>query len=423
MKRVALLLAGLLQAGEAGRPIALGQAQGSRPLESPQLAALERAVKAGNPAAVQQFWNTSAGNAPLIEAIPGDDRMRLITFLWRGEEGARDLDLKLVGYLPPNIDQQPLRRLGQTNVWFLSVRLPAAARFTYGFTDPLGRKRAIRDPLNPLSAGNASLAELPAAPPQTWIRVQPSVLKGAIKQDTLASDFLKERRVVSVYTPASYGAGSQRYGVLVLLDGEAYRTEIPTPIILDNLAASRRISPLVALLVHSGQTRDRDLQCSPAFADFLAKELLPWARRRYRLSADPTRTTVGGSSFGGLAAACSAFRHPETFGNVLAQSGSFGFFPGWNDEGAQTDDAQYGWLTRRFAASRRLPTRFYLEAGLFETGRGGSILTESRRLRDVLEAKGYFVVYSEFAGGHEYLNWRGSLADGLIALAGRRQKP
>ncbi|HEV8369349.1 MAG TPA: hypothetical protein VGQ39_15445 [Pyrinomonadaceae bacterium] len=49
-------------------------------------------------------------------------------------------------------------------------------------------------------------------------------------------------------------------------------------------------------------------------------------------------------------------------------------------------------------------------------------LSENRRLRNVLKVKGYWVAYSEFAGGHEYLNWRGSLADGLIALAGREQK-
>jgi hypothetical protein len=34
-----------------------------------------------------------------------------------------------------------------------------------------------------------------------------------------------------------------------------------------------------------------------------------------------------------------------------------------------------------------------------------------------LAAKGYRVVYAEFAGGHQSLNWRGSIADGLMALA------
>ena len=49
----------------------------------------------------------------------------------------------------------------------------------------------------------------------------------------------------------------------------------------------------------------------------------------------------------------------------------------------------------------------------------GSIPAENRRMRDVLENKGYTIVYSEFTGGHDYLNWHGSLADGPIALACR----
>lgn len=36
-------------------------------------------------------------------------------------------------------------------------------------------------------------------------------------------------------------------------------------------------------------------------------------------------------------------------------------------------------------------------------------------------AKGYPVHSSEFSGGHEYLNWRGTLADGLIALVGNEK--
>jgi hypothetical protein len=36
----------------------------------------------------------------------------------------------------------------------------------------------------------------------------------------------------------------------------------------------------------------------------------------------------------------------------------------------------------------------------------------------VLKAKGYSVQYSEFCGGHDYVSWRGSFADGLMALAG-----
>jgi enterochelin esterase family protein len=387
-------------------------------LDSPRLAALAREVKAGNRAALEQFWEDVKGKAPLVETIPENDRLRRITFLWRG--GAEALDLKLVGFVPPEFEQKAFSRLDETDVWFLTARLPVDARFTYGFTDPLGKKKGIADPLNPHKFGYRSLVELPDAPPQPWIRVQSDVPKGAIKQEKFSSAILKEERTVSIYTPAGYDPQGGPSGLLVLFDGEAYSSEVPTPTILDNLVASRKIHPLVALLVDSGETRDRDLQCSAPFADFLAKELLPWARQRYRLSPDPKQTIVGGSSYGGLSAAYCAFRHPEVFGNVLSQSGSFGYYPGW-DSGDSTDSSPFGWLIRRFATTRKSPIRFYLEAGLFETAHPASILSENRRMRDVLEAKGYTILYSEFAGGHEYLNWRGSLADGLIELAGREK--
>ncbi len=42
-----------------------------------------------------------------------------------------------------------------------------------------------------------------------------------------------------------------------------------------------------------------------------------------------------------------------------------------------------------------------------------------RRMRDALKAAGHDVVrYREFNGGHDYVCWRGTLADALIAIAG-----
>ena len=40
-------------------------------------------------------------------------------------------------------------------------------------------------------------------------------------------------------------------------------------------------------------------------------------------------------------------------------------------------------------------------------------------MRDVLLAKGYEFNYQQFVGGHDYLSWRGTFADGLLALIGR----
>ncbi|MGP9670401.1 hypothetical protein ACT3S9_03660 [Pseudoalteromonas sp. AOP31-A2-14] len=37
-------------------------------------------------------------------------------------------------------------------------------------------------------------------------------------------------------------------------------------------------------------------------------------------------------------------------------------------------------------------------------------------MRDILKVKGYDVSYREYAGGHDYLVWQGTLIDGLFAL-------
>lgn len=389
-----------------------------RRLDSPLLIALDRKVKAGNRAAIKQFWEEVQGKTPLVEPVPGDDQVRRVTFLWRG--GAEANEVKLEVQILPGSEDAALLRLANTDVWFLTVRLPATARFTYSFKRP--GKRQNFDPLNPLRFRSSSFAELPAAPPQSWITAQPDVPKGTLRPEKLRSEILKEERSVSVYTPPGYDPKSGSYGLLVLFDGQDYRGPMPIPTILDNLVAAKKIRPLVAILVDnlSQKSRDRDLQCYPPFADFLAKELIPWARQRYRFSAEPERTIVGGVSLGGLNAAYCALRYPEVFGNVLSQSGAFWYFPGWEDQ-EESNYSPLGWLMRQFVTTRKLPIRFYLEAGLFENDCPDTLLAQNRRLRDVLEAKGYSVVYSEFAGGHEFLSWRGSVADGLIALAGRDQ--
>ena len=141
----------------------------------------------------------------------------------------------------------------------------------------------------------------------------------------------------------------------------------------------------------------------------------PFWRRGYRVTADPARTAIAGSSLGGLAAACAASKSSNVFGNVLSLSGSFY----WRPPG----EIEPEWLARQLATGPKLPLHFYLEAGLMEDRpprpEGPSLLASNRHLRTVLQAKGYAVEYREFNGGHSILNWRGSLADGLLALFGR----
>jgi hypothetical protein len=108
--------------------------------------------------------------------------------------------------------------------------------------------------------------------------------------------------------------------------------------------------------------------------------------------------------------------------NVDSAKREFWWAPDHKFGGEPTTET--GWLAKEFIKSPKLALRFYMDAGLFEidfSGSGGGILEPSRQMRDVLLAKGYEVHYQEFASGHDCLNWRGTLADGLITLIGVTQ--
>jgi enterochelin esterase-like enzyme len=233
--------------------------------------------------------------------------------------------------------------------------------------------------------------------------------RGAVDKGTFHSKTLGNDRDVWLYTPAGFSDDGGPYPLLVVLDGGAYTTLVPVPTILDNLISQRRIPATVAVMVGSAAgRRDAEQSCSTGFSDFLAKELVPRVRARYVASADSRLTVIGGSSRGALAASCAAFRHPDVFGKVLSQSGSYWWTPDANAGGE--------FLAREFARSTRLPLQFFMEVGEMEIS---DQLETNRRLRDVLTSKGYTVDYREFNGNHTYLHWRGSFADGLISLFGR----
>ena len=50
--------------------------------------------------------------------------------------------------------------------------------------------------------------------------------------------------------------------------------------------------------------RWRELSCNSAYADFLAQEIVAWARANYHATDRPEQTIIGGTSLGGLQAAC-----------------------------------------------------------------------------------------------------------------------
>jgi enterochelin esterase-like enzyme len=381
----------------------------------------------------EYVWQALRSRAlPLVERIRGDSGHAVVTFVWHGDSTTRNVvvvsPLTLVDFAG-----SIMTRLGRTDIWYRSFVLPTDVRFVYRFAPndnlvPFERDTNLfsrlgtmqRDPLNPRTFdygafGTMSIVELPDAPSDTLIRRRPSVRAGVVARFLLPSHVLKQDRVIWVYTPPAYaGSTGARPPVVVLSDGESYQSLIPTPVILDNLIADSAIPPVVVVFVDNPiAAREHDLNCNPEWGAFLATQVMPWLDAHYRITRDPRRRVVGGYSLGGLAAACVAIQYPTTFGNVIAQSGSFFRAP----SGEEPE-----WVARHLARGPRLPVKFALSIGRYETAaipnRDPSMLTASRHVRDVLVAKGYVVHYRELSSGHEHVAWRAVLGDMLRSVLG-----
>ena len=418
---------------------------------SPRLRALQSALESGNPDALDVFWREiEEQGAPLVESIRDDPAHSWVTFLWRA-----DTDIDNVVVLSQldgsffDVADRIMTRIPRTDLWYKTYRVRNDVRTTYRFSpndslvhlsedeDQEARRSNWRhDPLNPRKfvfpadeetqsrEDVSSVLELPDAPLQPWILPRTGVPAGQVEELRLRSTILDNERRVWVYTPPGATATGEPRGLLILLDGFAYARVIPTATILDNLMSEHLLPSMVAVMIDTAEeTRYRELGCYPPFNEFLIEELVPWIRQRWHVTSDPCRIVLGGLSRGGLAAVFAGLRHPEAFGKVLSQSGAFW----WRSSGPRAQDSpeEFEWLAGQVAVTERQPLCLHLDVGLledwFETP--PSILRANRHMRNVLLAKGYPLHYAEFNGGHEFLNWQGSLADGLLYLVGNQAPP
>ena len=385
-----------------------------------------------DPNAVKTFIANRKGKGPIIEPVPGDSKNVSVIYLYYGDENTELV--RTSGGPHAAVGGILMRRFMRTPLFFAEETVPNDARYRYNFAaiekrfvGPAGSVQ-IRDDvfpvdaLNPETFGGLSVLTMPKAPAQPYVVKKGSEPHGKLTTTTLKSLALKGDRPLTIYTPPGYD-GTKACDLLIVFDGVTYGegpdSFVPTPTILDNLIAAKKINPTVSVLVPNiaGQ-RIRDLGGYPPFADFIANELVPWARKTYLIVSGPGHVVVAGSSRGALCASYCAFRHPETIGNVLSQSGSYWVTKETENSPPYPLTEDTGDLIRDLRDSKRLPIKFYIEIGRFDDS--GRMLATNRELRDLLLIKGYEVTYKEFDSGHDFIWWRGSLADGLIALIGRR---
>jgi enterochelin esterase family protein len=397
-------------------------------ISSPRIAALARDLKHGKVESLQDFWEELGKAAPLIEAIPGDDTCRWVTFVWRARGGETAVALR-GGEAQTDESPKPLNRLGETELWYRTERIPWDARFTYEFhltksisvpfspgkpAETCVVSSTSRDLLNSKTIDDKSAVEMAEAPSLRWAEAVPDRPAGTFDRHGMQSKILDERRIVSVYTPPGYGALDSTCKAVLLFGGGDYKGRMATRVVLDNLIAERKIPPVVVLLIHNEGSRRPVLEFSGDFVRFVSEEVLPWARETFHFSEKPEDTVMGGSGTGAAIAAWCGLQHPELFGNLLVQCGAFWDRPA-EAETSIGSAVDHAWLAREFAKAPTKALRLHIEVGTLESAR---VLSTGQHFRDVLEARGYPLTYAEFNGNRNSVTWRGSLARGLVTLLG-----
>ncbi|RMI43431.1 alpha/beta hydrolase-fold protein [Streptomyces triticirhizae] len=334
---------------------------------------------------------------------------------WHHAPEATAVALSASGWWRPQApDRCDLARVGATGWWTATFRVPADWQATYRFVEHRGAtpppwwKRGLRDPGAPTVADRHNPARHAAARGEDCAVVR---VPGVARRPWLAAFATegapaRELRTGAREPRVRWWAAEcdEPLPLLVVLDGEAHTERLATHRVLAGAVATGQLPPLAAVFVDSGPRRPEVLGVPGGRARWIGERLVPRLRRDgldgRRLTADPARTVVTGSSFGGLTALFTVARTPEVVGAALAQSTSLWRYP------------ERALLAPLVAADRGHRLRLRLQSGRYE----GALPELADDLAVRLRERGVDATATVVSGGHDWAWWVPHAIEGAAEL-------
>ncbi len=329
-------------------------------------------------------------------SVPHFENDTTVVFLWTGSASSVTVTGDFSGW---SSSGHSLQRLAATSLWFHQTSFEPDARLDYKLI--IGGSNWILDPRNPRTVPGGFGANSELAMPQyvdAWeIENDPSVADGSITATTFASTIMGNSRRVRVYTPANYDPNrSEPYPVILYHDGSDYLNLANIQNTLDNLIATQRIVPIVAVFVNPlNREAEYAVGNTANFTRMIVEEMMPWVETNYYVSTDATQRAATGPSYAGLASARHCFEHPNEFGLCAPYSPSF-----WVSNGA---------LLNSMSAADLSSIRWYVEWGTYE----GSITTTGAMFENILIGHGATYRARVWNEGHSWGMWRAHQDDML----------
>jgi len=333
------------------------------------------------------------------------------TFLYRGDADSVWLKHRVYG-LP---DEQRLRQVRGTDLWYVVIDLPEKSRMEYKLdVVHAGHGNFIDDPLNPLHSynpiGSNSVCHAAGYESPEWAEPDVDSRPGVIETIVVPSRALKRDCLVNVYLPARFRRAAS-YPLLVVHDGTDYLNYASLGTVLDNLIHRSEMAEVVVAFLSPGD-RLREYANSAAHGRFVTHELLPEMERTFPLVTQPAGRCLMGSSFGGVASLATAVRHPKIYGSLLLQSGSFAFTDiGMEHGGGPVFDPVVKFVNSFRDRPRKVADRVFMSCGIYEP-----LIYPNRSFVPLLQTTGMEVRYVESRDGHNWQSWRDRLREGLTWL-------
>jgi enterochelin esterase family protein len=365
-------------------------------------------------AIISGFVEERRGDFPLIED-------GLVTFIYKGKVAVR-------ATVPSDLNRwdnkaHEMTRLGDTDLYYLTLKLPRDARIDYKFyVDGMW----MMDPLNDKTVsggfGPNSAFGMPAYVPPPEIEFIDSLAHGTLEVHEFESQIIAGTRKVQVYLPHDYralmtqeaavvdGGGEERteprfastYPAIFVQDGGEYITLGSMVNVLDYVIAHNLVPPVVAVFIDP-LDRNYEYFLNKDYERMVVDEILPFVRGKYDISVEPEHNAIMGASLGGAISVMISLDHPDVFGKCGSHSGAF-----------EINDME---LVKRVAAEPPKAVDFYVDCGTI-----GDLIEGNRLMRDALEEKGYSLLYREFNEGHSWGNWRAHIDDMLVFFWGVGQE-
>lgn len=396
---------------------------------------LENKLEHNQGEAVNEFSQYIQDNGtPLIEEIEGDNDNSLVTFIYSAEKQFESV-LIFTSFLfefASEIEKYKLKQIKNTNLWYITFKVMNDIRYVYTFIpneceeiefekvwenkeyDKFNEKKFIWEGIDNGKDLIYSYVEMPKSKEDFWIKERIDINKGTIENYKFESINFNSPRNIDVYIPHEYNRDMTEYKFIVFTDGTAYTDKLSAKNVLDNLIADKKIPPVVSIFVDSeSESRREELRCSDKFCAIIVNEILPWIRKKYKISNNPEDAIIAGLSLGGLTASYMGLKHSDTFGNIISQSGSYWYIPVDEEEKFNNKENNDCWMSLQFKSVDKLPLKFYIEVGIIENH---NMRKNNSNLKDTLISKGYDVNFEVFKGGHDYLCWGENLANALISI-------